>query len=175
MTDDSDICGAECSDGSSCQRAPGGDADRCYQHNGNGSAHEAYAPETVADAIRQVDGNLSEASDILGCCRQTVHEYVNRHDICAEARDDARGSLVDLARSTYREILEDDEASDRDRLLAANKVTDKYDESTDPERREVSGPDGGPIETDQDHTHAVDPDDLVELVQQASDAADDIE
>jgi hypothetical protein len=142
MTDDSYICGAECGDGSPCQRGATEEDGRCYQHSGDASDthRREYDPERVAEAIRSADGTLSDASDILGCARQTVHDYVNSFDVCQQARDEARDELVDLARSTYRDILEDDEAEDRDKLKAADSVTDKYDDETEPDK--VSGPDG---------------------------------
>lgn len=153
MTDESDICGAECGDGSPCQRPPTEDDGRCYQHSGDGPDSRQYDPDEVADAIRRADGVICEASDIIGCARQTVHEYCNDFDVCAQARDEGRQGLVDKARSTYRQILDDPEASDRDKLSAADSVTDKYDPATEPDK--VSGPDGDSaplmvIKTDDD-------------------------
>jgi len=139
MTDDTDICGAECADGSPCQRQPDGDGDRCYMHDDvHGHSEEMYDPEAVAEAIREAQGNLTEAARALGCHRSTLYNYCERYESCRAARDESRNELVDKAHDVYHEILEDDDASDSDRLRAADQVTDKYDPNTEPDKRELS-------------------------------------
>jgi len=70
-----------------------------------------YDPGLVAEAIRRADGNLTQAAELVGCHRFTVHRYCNDFEQCAQARDQFRGKLVDKARKTIGDKMESDDES----------------------------------------------------------------
>lgn len=58
---------------------------------------ESFAVAEVAKALLDAHGFLSDAARALGCHRDTVASYVERHPEVAAARHTARESLKDLA------------------------------------------------------------------------------
>ena len=42
-------------------------------------ASKRYSKRRVANALRQAQGNVTKAAQVLQCDRQTVHRYLNRY------------------------------------------------------------------------------------------------
>ena len=146
----SEQCKATTTRGERCQNEAKDDGycwieSHCQSHDPDThTRNPQYDPERVAEAIRLADGNLTQAAKNFGISRDTVHRYCNEFDVCKAARDEARDTLVDLARSTYRDVMEDEDAEWSDKLKAADQVTDKYDRDVEPEKHKIDG----------DHTHS---------------------
>lgn len=55
---------------------------------------ERYKPKEITDAIKETGGVLSEAARLLGCSRQTMYNYFERHpEIEAVYREETEKSL----------------------------------------------------------------------------------
>lgn len=63
-------------------------------------AKKRFTATEVADAIRETNGFITYTAKRLGCSRGTVYGYINEHDICKEAVDDARAGFLDVAEMT---------------------------------------------------------------------------
>jgi hypothetical protein len=66
-----------------------------------------YSVSTVIEALREHHGLLTLAADALGCSRQTVYNYVERHPLVAEALIEERERFVDLAEQGLYEHLQE--------------------------------------------------------------------
>lgn len=75
----------------------------------------SYTAVQVAVALTQAGGIVAEAARILGCTRKTVHNWIKRDPEVAEARDQARESVVDRAEQILRKKALDEE--DRTSLI----------------------------------------------------------
>ncbi|MFB6374062.1 MAG: DUF5763 domain-containing protein [Bradymonadaceae bacterium] len=148
----SDQCQATTDYGDQCKN-PAGEDGYCHveSHGSQSDGDDTqardpqYDPELVAQAIRGADGNLTEAAERVGCHRFTVHRYCNDFEVCRKARDDARNSLVDRARSTLDEKLtsQDEMVS----LKAAKFIAKHYDDgAAEKQKHEHTGEGGGPLE-----------------------------
>jgi predicted transcriptional regulator len=62
-----------------------------------------YSAEQVIEAVRRNRGILTLVAKDLGCTRQTVHSYVKRYPTIAQAVEDERESLLDLAEGSLFE------------------------------------------------------------------------
>lgn len=146
MSDDQ--CQATTQDGSRCQNSAGDDG---YCHvSSHGPEDEQsndrdtqardpqYDPELVAQAIRQADGNLSEAARDLGVHRCTVHRYCEDFEVCEQARDDSRMRLVDKSRSTLDRKME---SKDERIALDAAKFAAKHYDPAAKRRQDVTSDD----------------------------------
>jgi hypothetical protein len=56
-----------------------------------------YSLCQVVQALREHHGLLSLAADALGCSRQTLYNYVQRHSVVAEVLAEERERFIDLA------------------------------------------------------------------------------
>jgi hypothetical protein len=66
-----------------------------------------YAVCQVVQALREHHGLLSLAADALGCSRQTLYNYVQRHSVVAEVLAEERERFIDLAeRGLYDHLQE---------------------------------------------------------------------
>jgi hypothetical protein len=104
------------------------------------SPNRSHAPEEVARALTASHGLVSVAARQLGCSRLAVHRHIKRSALVRQALEDAREALLDLAEaSLYRQVAAGEgwavcfilKTLGRDRGYV--------------ERREIAGPDGGPI------------------------------
>ena len=66
---------------------------------------QRYTARQVADALREGDGFIVDAARILGCSRRTVERYIQRYEVCREARRVAFANFVDFAEKTLREKI----------------------------------------------------------------------
>jgi len=57
----------------------------------------AFTPEEVAAAISENHGVIAGAARSLGCSRDTVERYVDRHAVVRAAFNEARELIVDMA------------------------------------------------------------------------------
>jgi transposase-like protein len=56
-----------------------------------------YTEEQILEAISGTGGDISEIARRLGCARSTVYRYMDRYPSVAEAIEDEREELLDLA------------------------------------------------------------------------------
>jgi hypothetical protein len=99
-----------------------------------------YSPEQVALAIRDGRGMLSVAARALGCTRQTVDNYLQRHPACRQARTEAKELLKDTAELQLVKAIQDGEAWAICFYLKTQAKDRGY-----VERAEVTGADNGPV------------------------------
>ena len=69
--------------------------------NGNNK----FTTEQMIDAIREAEGNLSDAARLLGCTRQTVHNYVNKYSTVKQVYDDENEKFLDEAYGQLRKHI----------------------------------------------------------------------
>lgn len=77
-------------------------------HGGRSQASHSrarYNPDKIAELIVESDGNLSDVARRIGCSRRTIHNYCNKYEQCAQARDEARQGFVDLAEKSLRNLV----------------------------------------------------------------------
>ncbi|MBU4443715.1 helix-turn-helix domain-containing protein [bacterium] len=67
---------------------------------------EIFTPEKVIEAIEKSHGIKSQAARLLGCNRQTISNYIDRHETIKTAFEDAKESFVDMAESKLFENIE---------------------------------------------------------------------
>lgn len=66
---------------------------------------EMFTPTEVAGAIRNAKGFVSIAAKHLGCAISTIYEYMNRHPEVADAKNEAREAMKDMAEGElFRQI-----------------------------------------------------------------------
>lgn len=127
-------CQAKTTSGERCSRGAISGEDYCWQHGHTKHAtREMYDPKFIAETLLKCNGSPSDAAKAIGCERRTIYKYCDRHEICERAKEQARNSLVDKARSTLGEAM--DEAEDyRDKINAAKIAIKEYDRQTVPEK-----------------------------------------
>lgn len=69
-------------------------------------SNEIFKPDKVIEAIEKAHGIKSQAARILGCNRQTITNYIDRHEDVKTAFEDAKESFVDMAESKLFENIE---------------------------------------------------------------------
>jgi predicted transcriptional regulator len=62
----------------------------------------------VAEALQKSHGLQNLAAEALGCSRRTIANYVKEHPTVAEAYDEAREVVLDLAESKLYKAINDD-------------------------------------------------------------------
>jgi len=67
---------------------------------------EVFRPEKVIEAIEKAHGIKSQAARLLGCNRQTITNYIDRHKSVKTAFEDAKESFIDTAESKLFENIE---------------------------------------------------------------------
>ena len=96
----------------------------------------------AAKALRDQKGFVTHAARQLGISRQRLHTLIKNHPTVKEAVDDAREEMKDFAESKlYQGISEGNTA-----LIIFYAKTQMKDRGY-VERQEVTGKDGGPLET----------------------------
>ena len=103
-----------------------------------------YTASQVVEALDKHKGMVYLAAQALGCSHQTVYNYANRYKSVQEAIDRNRGEVLDTAElSLYNAILNGEHWA----ITFALKTIGKgrgYAERTE---QQVTGADGGPVET----------------------------
>lgn len=70
-----------------------------------GTLGTRYTSEEIAVIIKQFDGNISAAANKIGVNRATVHAWVKRDSIIADAVNDAREGIVDIAETQLKKAV----------------------------------------------------------------------
>jgi len=146
-------CQATTQSGDSCSREAT-DGEYCYQHASKKSEptrskdyEKDYNlgklkadPEKVAEVLIETGGSVSDAADMLPIACTTIWEYCQRYDVCKEARFMAKRQTSDLARKTFREMMElrGDEVSWAEARKAAKNWADLYDDETEADKVDVN-------------------------------------
>jgi len=99
-----------------------------------------YKAQEVIDAIYEADGILAQAARILGCTRQTVHNYVNRYATVKDAYHSAREANIDHAERKLMDAVDGGSVTAIKFLLATVGKHRGY-----VRRQEVTGADGEPL------------------------------
>lgn len=107
------------------------------------STRERFTLEEVANALRASHGIYTAAAGLLGCDRGTVAGYVERHPELAAVRAEAREVVLDKAESALVRLVDADDPGTVRWLLGRLGASRGY---ADPQRHEISGPGGGPVE-----------------------------
>lgn len=98
--------------------------------------------DKVTSLIHSTHGNLSEVARIMGVNRSTIYEWIKREPSIAEAVDEARERAIDIAEASLtKQIAEGNTAATIFMLKTRGKSRGYV------ERQEITGANGGPIET----------------------------
>lgn len=100
-----------------------------------------FTEEQVVDALERTNGIYSKAARILRCHRDTVENYVERYDSCKAAAKAAKETIIDMAEDVIVGALKKKDISTA-RWVAGTLGSHRGWA----EKREVTGPSGGPIE-----------------------------
>ena len=112
----------------------------------NGNGHKFTAAQ-MADALRQTRGIKSLAARSLGCTRQTVDNYIAKFASVKQAYDEAVEVVLDIAEGHVITAINNGDLEESHWYLTKKGAHRGYGRS-EPQKVEVSGPDGGPIEID---------------------------
>ena len=99
-----------------------------------------YTPEQVAEAVREAHGLVSHAAKRLGCCDNTVRQYMKDFPEVAAARHDAREAMKDLGEAALWKAVSAGEGWAVCFYLKTQAKDRGYIE-----RQEHTGADGAPI------------------------------
>jgi len=131
-------CGAETASGGACTRSVKGDG-LCWQHSDSpDTAHrrlKRFTPEEVENALRKSNGNVTDASNMLGCSRECIYSYCDKYPEVEKARNEARRHLAQKSRETLGELLESEDESIR--WKAAKEVLKHFEDEKAADRHEV--------------------------------------
>lgn len=98
----------------------------------------------VEDAIRKAAGNVTAAARGLGVGRTALHRRIARSPQLQQTLQEEREALVDMAESALRaEVLERNMTA----IIWTLKASPEAKRRGWGERRELTGADGGPIQT----------------------------
>lgn len=98
--------------------------------------------EQIANALEKKAGNITGAAKALKVTRQALHHRISNDETLQKIVTDAREALVDVAES---QLLKQIKLGNTATIIFALKTQGKSRGYV--ERSEVSGPNGGPIET----------------------------
>jgi hypothetical protein len=105
-----------------------------------------WTEEEVIKALQKAQGILTATATVLGCTRQTVAAYIARYPAVAEAHKEAKESAIDFVES---QLLKNIKKGDTTAAIFFLKTQGRGRGYV--ERQEISGPNGGPIETKTKH------------------------
>lgn len=106
------------------------------------SRREEYTAQQMADAIKSSRGLKSHAAQRLGCNRATVDRYIREYATVKQAHEEARQATTDLAEASLYRAIQNGEGWATCFYLKTQGKDRGY-----VERQEVTGRDGGAIET----------------------------
>ena len=113
----------------------------------------------IRAALARTDGNISEASEIVGCARETLSRKINKDKNLKEYQLGCELSLGDVSKATLRDAMK---FRNQDGSVPPSSVTaaiyvakTKLKEDGWSERFEMTGPGGAALEV---HTHLYLPD-----------------
>lgn len=102
----------------------------------------ATSASDAANAIKEAKGFVTHAAKRLGISRVQLHRIINKHATVKEALIDAREEMKDFAESKLYQGIDDGNPT----LIIFYAKTQMKDRGY-VERQEVTGKDGGPLET----------------------------
>lgn len=139
------------------------------------AAREQYTAEQVAQAIKKSRGILTGAAQALGCSRQTVDNYIKKYKTVKDAYHEARETTIDFVET---KLLKNIDSGDTTAMIFFLKTIGRNRGYV--ERQEITGKDGGPIQSEQSvkpDLSKLTVDELLQLrtmVAKATDAATDV-
>ena len=98
-----------------------------------------YTAEQMINAIREAEGNLSDAARILKCHRTTVHNYVNKFVTVKQAYEEENEKFIDEAQGKLRLHVK---KGSLPAIMFVLKTKGKHRGYV--ERQEFTGPEGQP-------------------------------
>lgn len=94
MTDDADsLCGAECLDGTPCERIPAAGRDLCRFHDPD-LPRKVTTPQ-MARALAETRGNITQAANLLGCHLRTIRKRCDKNEELQEVVDTVKDEHID--------------------------------------------------------------------------------
>jgi hypothetical protein len=105
-----------------------------------------YTAKQVAEAVREARGFITVAAEALGCHRSTVQRYVNEYATVQDALEDAREKRHDFVENKLMAAINDGNVT---AMIFYLKTQCKDRGYVERYQQEVTGRDGGPIETKQ--------------------------
>jgi len=111
-------------------------------HNGNGNGNGRWTAEQMIDALRAAKGMAHLAAKHLGCSHTTVYNYIERYPTVRQAQEDESGKMGDMC-----ELKLYDAAQNGESWAVQFALRTKFKNRGYVERTEVTGADGGPVET----------------------------
>ena len=108
--------------------------------NGNG-----YTSQQIADAIRNARGFVTAAAQELGCSRRTVYRYLKKFAGAQESLEDAREKRHDFVENQLMKAVDKGNIT---AIIFYLKTQCKERGYIERYQQEVTGKDGGPIQTE---------------------------
>ena len=108
--------------------------------NGNG-----YTSQQIADAIRNARGFVTAAAQELGCSRRTVYRYLKKFAGAQESLEDAREKRHDFVENQLMKAVDKGNIT---AIIFYLKTQCKERGYIERYQQEVTGRDGGPIQTE---------------------------
>lgn len=87
--------------------------------------------EEALEAVRQENGIVVDAAARIGCSPKTIYRRAKEDERIWEAIEEERDTLVRRLREVPKAIALDEDSEDRDRMKAAFKLLNVYDEDND--------------------------------------------
>lgn len=109
-------------------------------------AVERFTVDQVIESLRLTKGLMTLAAERLGCTYEALWHYSKRHPEIAEALKTEREKVTDVAElQLYNKITNGEEWAVKFYLRTQGKGRGYV------ERKELTGPDNGPIQTETTH------------------------
>jgi len=113
-------------------------------------AKQKYTQQQIIEALRETKGMIYLAAKRLGCEAQTIYNYRDRYPAVRAEMEQQDGEVDDAAEmKLYQAIIAGEPWAVQFRLRTKGKGRG-YVERV---QQEVSGPDGGPIQTEHVEKH----------------------
>lgn len=130
--------------GHGCQWHPDDGPADTHSAGGNKKGQQAFAPEHVAITLYKCEGLVTRAAKRLKCSPTTVERYIERYPVCREAMEYSREKIKDDAQHSLGAAVRRGEAW---AVCFTLKCLAKDRGFVERGAVEVTGKDGGPIET----------------------------
>lgn len=118
-------------------------------------ATEKFTAGEMIEAIKKNNGILAKAAQALGCSRKTVSNYVNNYTTVKDAYDEANETNIDFVES---KLMSNIQSGDTTAIIFFLKTKAKKRGYVERTEQEISGKDGGPIESNVTQVHFYIPD-----------------
>ena len=106
---------------------------------------EKYTAKEITKALQGMHGNISAASKLLGCSRNTIKRYVDKYPSVKAVYEEERETLIDFAENQlFKQVQEGNITA----IIFTLKTIGKSRGYV--ERQEVTGANGGAIVVDWD-------------------------